>query len=731
MINSMSRHHHPIEQLLRPAHEFPVGLAYYAAAILCVMSPSVIMGSIYTPSITYGVACLFLIRGTQRVYWASRLKKYQYELHVLPEYAIKSTQIPVSKKLLFLGLGFEWRARHSQRRYDIDRIEFDYHKDATEGSLYKTARKYEEQVHHLYKLPLPHALNKALINIVAPTQFKHWLNPLAPRPYVEGVPAIHGVGLWETGLFNSEKEIGLQQSERVAHNFVVGTTRVGKTRLAEVLITQDIHNGDVVIVFDPKGDAELLKRCYVEAKRAGREHQFYCFHLGFPEMSARYNPIGTFGRITEPATRVASQLPGEGASAAFREFTWRYVNVMSKALTTIGKTITYENLLHYGADIDPLLQEYLAHVMDRPESTVVMQKNGVFDWRKAVKAVEENPDIKPDRTQSTRDRGAWATAKVYKDTGLTDATAHALIKTFEYEKSFYDKLVASLFPLLEKLTSGPTAALLSPDYLDLSDKRPIFDWDDVIRTGGIVYVGLDALSDAEVSQAVGNSMFSDLTSRAGAIYKGSHTNGLPDEIAKKIKKRKICLHADEFNELVGKEFIPMANKAGGAGFQLTVYTQTLSDIKARFGDDAKAGQVIGNLGTLIMLRVKEKKTAELLTDQLGDVEVNHLTMFSGSRDDLNPDSSIDFTSSTEQGITTQRVPMISTGDLMSLPKGQAFARMGGKLYKIRLPLFTDEDDLPQGMAFMAAEMRKRYQSSTTDLKWSEVPEIKLNEFKGN
>jgi hypothetical protein len=171
----------------------------------------------------------------------------------------------------------------------------------------------------------------------------------------------------------------------------------------------------------------------------------------------------------------------------------------------------------------------------------------------------------------------------------------------------------------------------------------------------------------------------------------------------------------------------MANKAGGAGFQLTVYTQTLSDIKARFGDDAKAGQVIGNLGTMIMLRVKEKKTAELLTDQLSDVEVNHLSLHSGSRDDLNPDSSVDFTSSTEQSISTQRVPMITTSDLMSLPKGQAFARMGGKLYKIRLPIFNDDDELPQGMAFLAAEMRKKYLTSTTDLKWSEVPEIRLSD----
>ena len=31
----------------------------------------------------------------------------------------------------------------------------------------------------------------------------------------------------------------------------------------------------------------------------------------------------------------------------------------------------------------------------------------------------------------------------------------------------------------------------------------------------------------------------------------------------------ISLHADEFNELIGDEFVPLLNKAGGAGFQVS------------------------------------------------------------------------------------------------------------------------------------------------------------------
>lgn len=82
----------------------------------------------------------------------------------------------------------------------------------------------------------------------------------------------------------------------------------------------------------------------------------------------------------------------------------------------------------------------------------------------------------------------------------------------------------------------------------------------------------------------------------------------------------INVHADEFNELMGDEFIPLINKGGGAGLQVTAYTQTLSDIEARIGNRAKAGQVIGNFNNLFMLRVRETATAELLTRQLPKVE---------------------------------------------------------------------------------------------------------------
>ncbi len=326
-------------------------------------------------------------------------------------------------------------------------------------------------------------------------------------------------------------------------------------------------------------------------------------------------------------------------------------------------------------------------------------------WREALQAMAID---KKSLDKGLQSRGARAVSLVEyaRRRKLYDPIAHALASTLNYEKSHFDKLVASLLPLMEKLTTGRTAALLSPALDDLTDWRPVFDWTSVINLGGIVYVGLDALSDYEVAGAVGNSMFADLTSVAGSLYKFGPGRGLPGEIA----PRRIAIHADEFNELIGDEFIPLLNKAGGAGFQVTAYTQTWSDVEARIGSPAKAGQIAGNFNTLIMLRVKEVATAELLTDQLPEVQVVSTVPSSSASDTNDPGEFTDFASRNEDRIAPESVRMLEPTDLVQLPKGQAFALIhGGQLHKIRMPLPSAEHDplMPEGLTAIGQALRSR------------------------
>jgi hypothetical protein len=203
-------------------------------------------------------------------------------------------------------------------------------------------------------------------------------------------------------------------------------------------------------------------------------------------------------------------------------------------------------------------------------------------------------------------------------------------------------------------------------------------------------------------------------SRAGHIYKFGIDDGLPGGAT--YAKVPINVHADEFNELMGDEFVPMVNKGGGAGLQVTAYTQTLSDIEARIGNRAKAGQVIGNFNNLILLRVRETLTAELLTRQLPQVEVYTSTLVSGATDSSDPQGRTAFTSNTQDRVAITSVPMIEPAHVVALPKGQAFALLeGGALWKIRMPLPAADPDevMPADLQALTGYMRQHYVEDAT------------------
>jgi conjugative coupling factor TraD (TOL family) len=674
---------YPVENLLRRPAEYLAAAASFAAAGIVATAPDWLL---MTKSIGLAAGGAFILHGLWRIRAGRQVTRYQKNLRRLPKYNLASKDIPWSERKLFLGVGFRWDQRHTQRLADVRLPEYRHFREP--GMLYMAARRLELRVERTQLAWLGQLLRTD----------SAW-NPVAPMPEVGGDPAIHGIE-------PDERPVWEALGERVGHKVVLGTTRVGKTRFAEICIAQDIRRGDVVIVFDPKGDADLLKRMYSEARHAGRENEFYMFHLGFPRISARYNPVGSFSRITEVATRIANQLPGEGQSRAFKEFVWRFVNTISRTLVALGRTPDYEQIARYATEVDPLILDYYENWLSR---------EGPPNWRDEVDRTMA--ELLGDKRNKAPSRGPALQAKAMvayaRDAGLFDPVAHALGSITNYERSYFDKLVASLLPLLDKLTTGYVAELLSPDA-STDDHRPVFSWMNIINTGGIVYVGLDALTDFEVAAAVGNSMFADLTSVAGRIYKHGSDVGQSDA----APKRRLSIHADEFNELVGPEFIPMLNKAGGAGYQVTVYTQTWSDVEAKIGDKAKAAQIAGNLNTMVMLRVKNTETAEMLTDQLPEVSVVSTTLASAATDNSDPGEWTDFSSRNEDRVTTQRVAMLAAADLVQLPKGQAFALIeGGQLYKLRFPLPTPDDDVPPDLEQIAGEMRLRYNQQAPGEEW--------------
>ncbi len=138
-------------------------------------------------------------------------------------------------------------------------------------------------------------------------------------------------------------------------------------------------------------------------------------------------------------------------------------------------------------NIDALFIEYAQHFFARHDPQA---------WEAIVQIEGRLNEKNIPRHMIGREKRVVAIEQYLTAKRIFDPVMDGLRSAVRYDRTYFDKIVASLLPLLEKLTSGKTAQLLAPNYTDLDDPRPIFDWLQVIRKRGIVYVGLDALSDA-------------------------------------------------------------------------------------------------------------------------------------------------------------------------------------------------------------------------------------------
>jgi len=225
---------------------------------------------------------------------------------------------------------------------------------------------------------------------------------------------------------------------------------------------------------------------------------------------------------------------------------------------------------------------------------------------------------------------------------------------------------------------------------------------------------MDALTNPIISSSVGNAMLADLVSVAGLLYKFGLTHGFPKQ-STTMPLPRIILNSDEFNEVIGDEFVPLLNKARGAGFNVIAYTQTWSDVEARLMSTAKSEQVAGNLGTLIMFRCNEIKTIEYLTNKLSTVPIIRAVPASTSQDTAHGEQHLFYTSSNEDRFAHHETRVIEATDILNLPKGQAFALLeGGKLYKIRIPLpKPGKVHLPHSLVELIRHIRNKQHSSST------------------
>lgn len=469
---------------------------------------------------------------------------------------------------LWIGHGFRWWPEHSQRLYELLKMDWS-------------------------TLKLPAWLVRLLLG-------KRILSEDSA-----GLPIIHGVSDTESIL------------KRPLKNFegglcLCGTTQAGKGVYLTHLVTQAIARGDVVIVFDPKHSSRLKDTMLAACRAAGRADPL-TFHPAFPDTGVRLDPLASFTNPTEIATRIRAAFP-PNMDESFASFAWLAVNAIAQGLIALEIKPTLPLITHHvRLGIDDILEKLLERSA---------QSHARDGWEKHLGQLAKEAGKPPAPTVSDRLMGLvrlYETEIVHE---ASDPTIEALIEVFRHNRDHYAKITASLIPVLSILTSGKLGESLSPDVTDLRDTRPIMNLEKVIRGRHVLYIGLDALPNPTVASTLAGIWLSDLANIAGRRYNMGLTGANAPRIA---------LFVDELANVINTPLIEILNKGAESGIYTTCAMQTIADLAHRMGSIEAAHVVLANLNNLIALRTKDQMTQDFVTATLGKTYITNQSVSLSAR----------------------------------------------------------------------------------------------------
>ncbi|MBX7132647.1 MAG: conjugative transfer system coupling protein TraD [Fimbriimonadaceae bacterium] len=535
---------------------------------------------------------------------------------------------------VFLGRGFEWTPVHTQRLYDLAKVDF--------------------------RKQMIGAFWRRILGISGPAQ-----------PDTEiGLPFIHGLEPMEGPLSRP-----LQNFE--GGTLLVGTTQSGKGVALTGLITQAVRRGDVVIIIDPKNSKRMKRVVESACKRFRETDTFMEFHPAFPEVGIRLDPMYNWQKPTELASRIQSVMPPDTAGA-FTAFGWDAVNVVVQGCVELEVRPNLMTIARYiEGGIEPILEQTLRRFFD---SLLGASWQDTPEFRRVLESARRG-DMRRTSDRATPDLLALVSYYLqHVPESSHSKVIDAQIRTFQHNREHYQKITANLLPILSMLTSGALGKSLSPDPFDADDARPIMNTEKIVSGGHVLYVCLDSLPDPGVASAIGAILLADTAALAGMRY---NLGG----------DRRVSLFVDETANVINAPLIELLNKGAEGGFFTTCAMQTLADMAKRLGSEDAARMALGNLNNLIALRTKDGPTQKFVVETFGKagVHVSRVGVNHGV------DSHVgDFSSGYSVQVTENLEEAVPPDILGKLPNLQYFAMVsGGRLLKGRFQIIATESSIPE------------------------------------
>ena len=358
--------------------------------------------------------------------------------------------------------------------------------------------------------------------------------------------------------FNMEgrdrQEIWVPDAHLKRHMFVFGTTGVGKTRLCENLIEQDIKKNHSVVYFDPKGDQEIFTKIYEICRKTGRLEDLMCVTPVYPEYSAIIDPLQYYFMPDELVGNIIAGIQA-GKEPFFRN--------VAKEITT-------------------------AVILGEIELAKARGQRPVINIDKVRQAI---------RIASMKD-----TAPALRAGGTPEAedVAGMLQDIIDSGQDYYNKVSSSLRTCLADLSFGNIGKIIGK----ADSNRFMRRLEEGKRVVMVVHTG--SMLTREAGQTLGKVVLSMIHSFIGRVYLSN----------RKSLKNQLSIHIDEAQSLLYAGIEDMFAKVGSANVSIKAYAQSVNQLYAALTEPL-AKSILDNTNTKVFLRCSDKETSEYVTGHFG------------------------------------------------------------------------------------------------------------------
>jgi type IV secretory pathway TraG/TraD family ATPase VirD4 len=352
------------------------------------------------------------------------------------------------------------------------------------------------------------------------------------------------------------KKVFLKDADRKGHLFGFGSTRIGKTRLIELMMEQDIRKGYSMVFFDPKGDIDIFSKIVQIAYEENRQDELCLVTPIFPDCSAKMDPLAYYYMPEELVSHVVSGIKAK------EEF---FIN------------IAYE-------------------------TTFVIILSLLFFARIKNERPNLNFNSVKERASYTDLKNLEVQLKDYENDPEAEEILASLRQILASPQDYFSKVSSSLRTVLTSLSAGSVGAIIGKAKANNFIKR--------LEQGKrvILIVQTGSLLTRKTAHIVARVLLSMIQSFVGRIYLSGRTITPP-----------LCVYMDEASNLLYMGVEDLFNKAGGAGVWIHAFTQSIADIEAELGP-ASARKILDNTNSKIFMRVNDPNTANYIAEYSGMVK---------------------------------------------------------------------------------------------------------------